>query len=137
MARSTYQDGSVDLIAQFTDGNGTLIDPDTTPVIDIFPPNYDPDLSSTTDSDALLLGQTTTKVSTGVYLYTYTTAPDAETGTYYDRWRWTEDSISLDYRFEFTVIERVNVASFEPVYNQFIIVYLYNRFYWYRFFQNY
>jgi len=124
MSRITYQDGSLTLIVRIIDGNGTLITPDSLPTIDIFPPGFDPRVAGVVDGDALLLAQAVTLEDTGVYTYTYTTVPDTDIGTYYDRWHWTEDGIAQEYTFEFTVLERINLQSYNPMNNQIIRVVL-------------
>ena len=124
MSRRTYQDGSVTLVVRLIDGDGNLIAPDSAPTVDIFPPGYDPRVSGVVDGDALLLAQAVTLEETGIYTYTYTTDADDDTGTYYDRWHWTEDTIVQEYTFEFAVLERVNLQSYNPMNNHLIRVVL-------------
>lgn len=124
MSRRTYQDGTLELIVRLLNGNGELIVPDALPRVDIFPPTKDPRLVTTVDGDALLLSQVSALQGVGTYSFTFTTVPDTEAGTYYDRWHWAEDGVSQDYTFEFIVIERVNLSSFAPASNYLIKVVL-------------
>tara|TARA_Y100000310_G_C20670025_1_gene809726 strand:- start:1568 stop:2569 length:1002 start_codon:yes stop_codon:yes gene_type:complete len=125
MSRRVYQDGTAELIGRIINGENVLIDPDgQTVTVDIYPPGSDPRNAGTVPGDALSLANATTRTGVGVYRYDYSVAVDAEDGTYYDRWHWTVDGVALDHTFEFEVVPRTNLESYEVQYNHTIRVVL-------------
>jgi hypothetical protein len=124
--RTVYQDGTCQLIVQFTDGNGDPINPTGGVLVSIFPPDYPPWDPNTVDGDAEVLDAVPTKVTgeVGLYYYNYVTNPTTETGTWYDRWESTVDGEALETNFEFTVLEKVNMASLELGNNMMVRVVL-------------
>ena len=123
MSRITYQDGTAELIVRVLDGENNLIDP-TSILVDIYPPGFDPRDVDTLPGDAVILDAVPTKMATGIYQYNYSVAVDADDGTWYDHWTWVVDGVSQDYTLEFTVVERVNLESYDVQYNHMIRVIL-------------
>jgi hypothetical protein len=111
--RTTYQDGTVRLVARFVNGNGDLIDPDSgQPIyVSIFDPDHPPFDPDVVDGDAIVLNAVPTKEETGVYYYEYTLDPDAATGAWYDRWTCTIDGVAHETNFSFTVVEKTSPES--------------------------
>jgi len=123
--RNQYQDGDIQLIVQFTNADGTLINPDSTPQLSIF--STDPSDSSVVDGDAIVLNATTSSLGgvgqqgtnlvilheTGIYSYTWPVAIDRTVGTYYDRWVATIDGVSSTVIFSFDVLEKISMVSLE------------------------
>jgi len=123
MSRIVYQDGIAELIVRALYGEDVLIDP-TSILVDIYPPGFDPRDADTVPGDAVILGAIPTRTGTGIYQYDYSVDVDADDGTYYDYWTWVVDGVTQNYTFEITVLERVNLESYEAQYNHMIRVVL-------------
>jgi hypothetical protein len=136
--RKVSQDGTIELLVQFTNGDGDPIDPDSGPVLSIFDPSSPPADPLTVDADATVLNATEAslgdgsqvgqnmiiKVSTGLYSYSYTLDIDATVGSWYDRWEATVDGLPLETVFSFDVTEVVTIESVSLSNNQLITIIL-------------
>lgn len=122
--RTVFQDGTVELQVQFTDGNLNPIDPDGAVLVSIFDPDFPPQNPDVTDLDATVLDATPTKVAgeVGLYTYSYTLAPDAKTGSWYDRWEATVDGVALETIFDFSVKEKMTIQSLDLGKNMVVVV---------------
>lgn len=111
--RTVAQDGTVELIVQFTDGNGDPVAPDGDVIVSLFEPDFPPFDPDVTDGDAIVLDAIVAPVSgtTGLYSYTYTLAPDSSVGVWYDRWEAEIDGVPIEMIFDFTVTEKTSIVS--------------------------
>ena len=133
--RTTYQDNAAfKIIIELRDAEDNLFDPDTGPSVAIFAPSGDTD----DDSSAVVLNATTASLgdpgqtgtnlvireSLGLYSYTYPITADAELGSWVDRWTFTNDSVSTEADFSFTVLERLRIESVQLTNNMCVQVVL-------------
>jgi len=107
--RTIYQNGTIELVVRFFDGNGNLIDPDGGEplLVSIFDPDHPPFDPDVVDGDAVVLDATPTRIEEGIYTYEYTLDPDAAVGGWYDRWEAVIDGVSQTTNFTFDVLERI------------------------------
>jgi hypothetical protein len=134
--RSVNQDGTIELLVQFTNGSNTPIDPDSGPIISIFDPEHNPSDDDITDADAVVLDATTVALgtglqvgnylvehlSTGLYRYQFGLDPESLTGSWFDRWEAVVDGAPLETIFTFNVIEKTNMESIQLQNNMEILV---------------
>jgi len=109
MSRSVLAGETINLYCEVysfdTTGNKVLTDPDSTPIVSIFDAFHDPRESSTDlVTDALVYRANATRVTTGVYYYSYTPAASAMTNYWFDYWEITLDSVSGTAAMQFYVI---------------------------------
>jgi hypothetical protein len=57
-----------------------------------------------------------------LYTYSYTLAPDAKTGSWYDRWEAEIDGVAIETIFDFSVLEKVSLQSLELGENMVVVV---------------
>jgi hypothetical protein len=107
MSRSVAAGSSITLYAEFydvdTDGNRSLVDPDTTPVVSIYDAFHDPRSSGTVSGDALIYQAASTQVTTGIYRYVYTVSSNQITNWWFDVWEATLDGETLTGVMQFLV----------------------------------
>lgn len=118
MDRRACKGTTITLAVEFTDADGNLVDPDTSPSVSIFDEEHDPSAPGTVDADALVLnatdssygevGQTgnyyVTYVETGRYTYQYDIDALADAGTWFDRWSASINGNTVTAVLEFTVV---------------------------------
>ena len=88
-----------------TSGNKVMTDPDDTPLVSVYDPLHDPrDSSTDLVADAAVYQQAATKLTTGIYQYSYTTDADIDTNWWFDVWEASVDSISGIAHMQFLII---------------------------------
>lgn len=100
---------TITLTAEFfrfdTSGNKIMMDPDDTPLVSIYDPLHDPrDSSTDLVADAAIYQQAATKLTTGIYQYSYTTDADLDTNWWFDLWEATVDGISGSAHMQFLIL---------------------------------
>jgi hypothetical protein len=124
MSRDVAAGESITLYAEFydvdTEGNRALRDPDATPTVSIYDAFNDP-RSSNTDlvTDALVYRATSTKVTTGIYRYTYTVPSSQITNWWFDLWEAELDGEAISGVMQFLVEDSDEGTS--PLTNNLVI----------------
>lgn len=120
---------TINLRVAFTDDEGCLVDPDSTPSIYIYDSNVDTDtindeIDATTFASALVGPVSATQLSTGYYEYQYTVASGGDAGTWHDVWVAELDTIDITDILSFTVTQGATLDVQKISSNTMLIVQL-------------
>lgn len=115
------------LRAVFVDGAGNLKDPDSTPSIYIYDSTVDPEVIDEEILDgvytsALSGPHSPTRLSEGYYQYLYTVPDDGISGTWYDVWIGTVNTVVNKERLSFLVEDITYIDEQSISYNTMIVV---------------
>ena len=114
--RQVRQNTNITLYIEVYNFDGVLVDADSLPEVSIFDVSHDPTNPDTLDTDAIVIDATSTRISRGIYSYTYSVGANASVGTWFDKWSVVLDGSESHVVMRFQVIANGGTAesTFSP-----------------------